>query len=93
MTEYLNPTQLKQFFHAAKKVLTNKGQLMTTIISQFGFGSLYITVAKRIRHIDKYNYAKNEVVNLLTQAGFTDISIVDLNSWLYVPWAYLVVAR
>jgi cyclopropane fatty-acyl-phospholipid synthase-like methyltransferase len=92
MTEYLDEKQLKQFFGSAKKVLRHEGKLMTTIISKCGFGFLYVTAAKMVRGIDKYNYAGKRVMNMLKEAGFADIEIINLNSWLYVPWAYLVVA-
>ncbi len=93
MTEYLSPGQLRAFFKQAKEVLNGKGQLITTIISKCGFGFLYITAARTIRKTDKHNYRKKEVINLLKEAGFKDIKIINLSSWLYVPWAYLVIAR
>jgi ubiquinone/menaquinone biosynthesis C-methylase UbiE len=93
MTEYLSAQQLQQFFNEARKVLKDDGRLMTTIISKCGFGFLYVTAAKIIRGIDKYNYTSKRVTDMLKEAGFVDIEIVNLNSWLYAPWAYLVVAR
>jgi len=93
MTEYLDGQQLQQFFNEARKVLKDDGQLMTTIISKYGFGFLYITAAKMIRGIDKYNYTRKSTLDMLGKAGFTDIEIINLNSWLYIPWAYLVIAR
>jgi ubiquinone/menaquinone biosynthesis C-methylase UbiE len=93
MTEYLNAQQLQQFFNAARKVLKDDGLLMTTIISKRGLGRLYITAAKMIRGIDKYNYTGKRVTDMLKEAGFAEIEIVNLSSWLYVPFAYLVVAR
>jgi cyclopropane fatty-acyl-phospholipid synthase-like methyltransferase len=93
MTEYLNGQQLQQFFNAARKVLKNDGKLMCTMISKCGFGFLYVTAAKIIRGIDKYNYTRKYVRDTLKEAGFTDIEIINLNSWLYIPWAYLVVAK
>lgn len=93
MTEYLSREQLTAFFKEARKVLANQGMLITTIISKYGFGFLYVTAAKIIRGIDKYNYTKKEVVDMLKEAGFVDIEIVNLSSRLYVPWAYLVTAK
>jgi ubiquinone/menaquinone biosynthesis C-methylase UbiE len=92
MTEYLDGQQLQKFFNEAGKTLKDNGKLVTTIISKHGLGLLYVTAAKVIRGIDKYNYAKKEVIVMLKEAGFADIEIINLNSWLYVSWAYLVVA-
>jgi len=36
---------------------------------------------------------KKGIMDMLKEAGFADIEIINLGSWLYVPWAYLVVAR
>jgi ubiquinone/menaquinone biosynthesis C-methylase UbiE len=93
MTEYLDERQLQKFFSETKKTLKDNGRLMTTVISKCGFGSLYIVAAKIIRGIVKYNYSKKQVMNMLSQAGFADIEIVNLNSWLHIPWAYMVVAK
>ena len=93
MTEYLNPEQLSGFFRQAKMVLKEKGSLMTTMISKSGFGFMYVTAAKVIRGIDKYNYTKKEVVDMLREAGFADIEITNISSWICIPWAYLVVAQ
>jgi len=92
MTEYLNEGQLQQFFSEAKKTLKDNGRLMTTVISKCGFGFLYITAAKTIRGIVKYNYSRKQVLDMLREAGFADIKIINLSSWLYIPWAYVVVA-
>jgi SAM-dependent methyltransferase len=93
MTEYLNPEQLATFFSQSKSVLKDDGRLITTIISKCGFGFLYITAAKMIRGITKYNYSKKQVADMLKEADFADIEFVNLNSWLHIPWAYLVMAR
>jgi ubiquinone/menaquinone biosynthesis C-methylase UbiE len=93
MTEYLNIEQLNSFFRQAKMVLKQDGKIVTTIISKYGLGFLYITAAKMIRGIDKYNYTKKHVTDMLKEAGFADIEIINLTSWLYVPWAYLIVSR
>lgn len=92
MTEYLNEEQLQRFFSESRKVLKDNGKLITTVISKYGMGFAYITMAKLARGIDKYNYKKQYIIEKLKQAGFGAIEIIDLNSWLYIPWAYLVVA-
>jgi ubiquinone/menaquinone biosynthesis C-methylase UbiE len=93
MTEYLDVNQLQQFFNEAKKALKNNGRLITTVISKCGFGFLYITAARAIRGIIKYNYSRQQVMNMLKDTGFTDIEIINLNSWLGIPWAYVVIAK
>ena len=92
MTEYLNPEQLGDFFKQAKMALKQEGKIVTTIISKGGFGFFYITAAGLLRGISKYNYSKREVCDKLREAGFKEISIVNLNSWLGIPWAYVVIA-
>jgi ubiquinone/menaquinone biosynthesis C-methylase UbiE len=93
MTDYLNPAKLSAFFAESKKVLKPGGKLMTTVISRYGFGFVYITLARKLRNIDKYNYNKTEIIEKLKQAGFANIEIVNLTSWLKVPCAYLVIAE
>jgi ubiquinone/menaquinone biosynthesis C-methylase UbiE len=93
MTEYLNPEQLSTFFKQARMALKENGELVTTIVSKCGFGFLYINAAKMIRGTDKYNYTKKTVANMLKEAGFADIKIINLDSWLHIPWAYLIVCR
>jgi SAM-dependent methyltransferase len=93
MTEYLSPEQLSGFFRQAKKVLRTNGKMMSTIISKYGFGFMYVTAARLLRGIGKYNYCKRNVCDKLREAGFADVSIVNLTSWLRVPWAYLVIAQ
>ena len=93
MTDYLNPAKLSDFFAESKKVLKPGGKLMTTIISRYGFGFVYIYLARKLRKIDKYNYNKTQVMEKLKQAGFASIEIVALNSWLEIPCAYLVIAE
>ena len=92
MTEYLNPEQLSDFFKQAKMALKQEGKIATTIISKYGFGFLYITAAGLLRGISKCNYSKREVCKKLREAGFKEISIINLNSWLGIPWAYMVIA-
>jgi len=93
MTEYLNPQQLSDFFKQARVVLKENGEIVTTVVSKYGFGYLYITAARLLRGISKYNYSKREVCDKLREAGFKEILIIDLNSWLGIPWAYLVTAK
>jgi len=92
-TEYLNYEQLSAFFAESKKVLKNNGQIITTVISRYGLGFIYITLAKILRGISKYNYRKKQVIEKLKEAGFDDIKIIKLNSWLYFPWAYMAIAE
>ena len=92
MTEYLNPQQLSTFFQQARMAIKQGGELVTTIISKKGFGFLYITAAGLLRGVSKYNYSKRELQDKLREAGFKEISIVNLRSWLGIPWAYLVIA-
>lgn len=93
MTEYLDEEQLSGFFTESKKVLKDDGMLITTVISKYGLGFVYITLAKILRGTDKYNYHKKQIVAKLKEAGFADIEIIRLDSWLFIPWAYLVIAR
>jgi hypothetical protein len=46
-----------------------------------------------IRGTDKYNYTKKYAADMLKDAGFVDIEIINLDSWFHIPWAYLVIAR
>jgi ubiquinone/menaquinone biosynthesis C-methylase UbiE len=92
MTEYLNLQQLSDFFQQAKIAIKQEGKLVTTVISKHGFGFVYIAAAGLLRGVSKYNYGKREACDKLREAGFKEISIVNLNSWLGIPWAYLVIA-
>ncbi len=93
MSEYLNPEQLSEFFKQARTVLKESGEFVTTIISKCGFGFLYITAAGLLRGVKKYNYSKRIVSDKLRAVGFKEISIINLNSWIGIPWAYLVIAK
>lgn len=93
MTEYLDEGQLSGFFTESKKVLKDDGMLITTVISKYGLGFVYITLAKILKGTDKYNYHKKQIVAKLKEAGFADIEIIRLDSWLYVPWAYMAIAQ
>lgn len=93
MTEYLNPEQLSSFFKQVRIAVKPGGEFVTTIVSKHGFGFLYITAAGLLRGVKKYNYSKREVSDKLKDAGFKEISIINLSSWLGFPWAYLVTAK
>ena len=93
MTEYLDEEQLSVFFAESKKVLKDDGTFITTVISKYGLGFVYITMAKLLRGINKYYYHPREVIKKLKATGFSDVKIIKLNSWLHVPWAYMVVAE
>jgi len=93
MTEYLSPEQLEKFFAESKRVLNNNGRLITTVISAYGWGFVYITLARVLKGISKYGYRTKQVIEKLKEAGFTDIRIITLNARLFLPWAYLVIAK
>ena len=93
MTEYLNLEQIAAFMGEAKKVLNNNGRLITTVISNWGFGFVYVSLAKLVKGIDKYYYSEKNIIVELKRAGFSNISIIRLNSWFGVPWAYMVIAE
>ena len=90
MTDYFDLEQLQQFFQQADAVLNPGGKLMTTMITPYGFGSLYVRAARWLRGVDKYTHSKRKVARLL-QPQFTDVKFIDLNAW-FCPWAYLVIA-
>jgi ubiquinone/menaquinone biosynthesis C-methylase UbiE len=93
MTEYLNPDQLSSFLTEAKKVLNEQGMLISTFISNYCLGCAYIKLAKILKNIDKYYYSKKQILELISQAGFKDIEIININSWLNIPWAYMATAE
>jgi hypothetical protein len=93
MTDYFNGDKLQQFFNEAKKVLKPGGSLMTTTIRPNGWGLIYLFLARYWRRVDKHGCEKKRVVEKLKKAGFNDIQLINLNSWLGVPWACLVMAR
>ena len=93
MTEYLDPQQLMLFFDQAKKVLQTGGKLISTIISPHGWGAFYVLMARKVKGINKYCHCENQTLKKLRQAGFENIEIIQLRSWLALPWAYLVIAQ
>ena len=93
MTDYFNGEKLQLFFNEAKKVLKADGSLMTTTIRPNGWGLVYLFLARYWRKVDKHGCAKKLVVEKLKKAGFKDIQLINLNSWLGVPWACLVIAK
>jgi len=93
MTEYLDENQLEKYLKESKKVLKKEGKLITTIISNRGLGWFYVILAMFIRKIRKYGY-KNEAIRYkIEKSGFKKINLIKLNSWLGVPWAYLIIAK
>ena len=93
MTEYLDEKQLEDFLRESKKVLKKDGKLITTIISNKGLGWLYIFLAKTLKKINKYDYSEKQISNYLKKKEFNHVQIIKLNSWLGVPWAYLIKAK
>jgi ubiquinone/menaquinone biosynthesis C-methylase UbiE len=93
MTDYFNGEKLQAFFCEAKKVLKDGGQLITTTIRPTGWGLVYLVLARYWRGTDKHACAKKRVAQMLTNAGFNDIEMINLNSWLGIPWACLVIAK
>jgi len=93
MTEYLNEKQLEDFLKESRKVLKKDGKLITTIITNKGLGWLYIFLAKRLKNINKYNYSKKQIANYLKNQELNSVHIIKLNSWLSIPWAFLVVTK
>jgi ubiquinone/menaquinone biosynthesis C-methylase UbiE len=93
MTDYFNSEKLQQFFNEAKKAIKEGGQLITTTIRPSGWGLVYIFLARYWRGSDKHAFAKKRVAEMLKNAGFNDIDMINLNSWLGIPWACLVTAR
>ena len=93
MTEYLNEEQLGAFFAESRRVLNDGGKLITTVISRYGFGFGYVRLAKILRGINKYNYHKKQIAEKLREAGYIDINIIKLNSWLSIPFAYMAIAE
>ena len=93
MTEYLNPEQLSDFLNEAKKVLNKQGTFISTFISNYCLGYAYVKLANILKNIDKYCYSKKKITELLGQTGFKEIKIINLSSWLKIPWAYMVIAE
>ena len=93
MTDYLDEAALGEFFGQAKAVLRPGGKLIATVIRRWGVGLPYVTAAKVIRGVDKYTYPRAKVIQLLRDAGFSEIELVGLNAWLGIPWAWAVVAQ
>ena len=92
MTDYLSPDALRAFVEAARAVLAPGGELVTTVIATYGFGFLYVRLAKLLRGVDKYTYRRRGILEMLRDAGFESRRVYPLRSWCF-PWAYLVRAR
>ncbi len=93
MTEYLDEAAIGRFFVESEKALGEHGILVTTVISRWGLGGLYIMLAKLVKKISKFNYHKEQIRAKIKMAGFKEVTITHLDSWLKVPWAYLVIAQ
>jgi len=93
MTDYFDGEKLQQFFNEAKKVLKAGGSLMTTTIRPNGWGLIYLFLARYWRRVDKHGCVKKRIVEKLKKAGFNDIQLINLSSWLGIPWACLVIAK
>ena len=93
MTDYLNGEQVRKFLTEAKAVLNDGGKLMATFPDTYGLGFFYVRAARYIRGVNKHTYSKKQVIEQLKTAGFNDIEIVKLNSWLHIPWAFLAIAQ
>lgn len=93
MTEYLDKNQFENFIKESKKVLKKNGKLITTVISNKGLGWLYIFFAKTIKGINKYYYSEKQITNSLKEKEFNSVQIIKLNSWLGIPWAYLIIVK
>jgi ubiquinone/menaquinone biosynthesis C-methylase UbiE len=93
MTEYLNPAQLRSFLAETKKVLNSGGIFISTFISNYCLGYAYVKLAKILKNIDKYYYNKMQVLELVGRTGFGDVEVINLSSWLQIPWAYVVIAK
>ena len=93
MTEYLSEPQLVSFLTEAGRVLNKNGLLITTFISNYGLGYGYVKLAKIIKKIDKYFYGVKQIQRLVETAGYDNIEIINLNSYLKIPWACLVTAK
>lgn len=93
LTEYLNEGSLKGFILSAQKMLKQGGSFIFTVINKKGWGNFYVGLAKKIRKIDKYAYKNEDVMEFLSAAGFNDIKLTPLNSWMGIPWANLYTCR
>ena len=93
MTDYLDIEKIGRFFTGAKSSLKDSGTLMVTFPDTYGLGFFYVKAARLIRGVEKYTHSKKKVIEKLHEAGFNRIEIVKLNSWLYLPWAYMTIAQ
>ncbi|MGA2914999.1 MAG: class I SAM-dependent methyltransferase [Sedimentisphaerales bacterium] len=93
MTKYLNPEQLSAFLSEAEKVLNKQGIFISTFISNYCLGCAYIKFAKQLKNVDKHRYSKKQISELIDRVGFRNIEIININSRLNIPWAYLATAE
>ncbi len=93
MTDYLSPDKVRKFFGEAKAVLKNGGKLMVTFPDTYGLGFFYVKAARLLRGVEKYTHNKKQIREQLKETEFTRINIIKLNSWLFLPWAYMIIAE
>ncbi|MFA6197908.1 MAG: glycosyltransferase [Patescibacteria group bacterium] len=93
LADYLGPNELQAFIQNSHAVLEPNGELIFTAISPKGWGGLYIWMARHVRHVKKYCYRHAEIRRWMEQSGFSNIEIIPMNSWLKIPWAYIVKAK
>jgi len=93
VTEYLDSQQINNFIGQSYTALDAGGIFLSTFISTGGWGFVYIALARYIRRIRKYNYKQKLIKSLLQEAGFQEVEIIPLRSWLSIPWAFLVRAK
>lgn len=93
MTEYLSRDRLAAFFRQSYLALGDNGVFITTVISDKCWGKFYVTLAKKLRGVDKYSYPSALAEEMLKNAGFQEIKIVKMDSWFGIPWAMLFICR
>ena len=81
-----NGYPIEQYSNPVEAVNAYNEKKFDVVITDFKMPELNgIEVLKKVKEIDPKAY-----VIILT--GFADIEIIRLDSWLFVPWAYLVIA-
>lgn len=91
MTEYLSPAELTAFFTESGTVLGSKGEFVTTIIADKGWGKLYTSLAG-LKGIKKYGYSPADLGPMLDKSGFTSYDIIPIYGRLGFIFAYFIVA-
>jgi cyclopropane fatty-acyl-phospholipid synthase-like methyltransferase len=87
LTEYLDKSELADYFRETRRILKDNGTFMTTVIDDRGWGKIYTAAALRARGILKYSYSQKYSSGLLNEAGFSRVSALPIRSWFGVPWA------